>query len=425
MNLRGRFSLAHPDATEQNTYFHDALRNAAPEFRSELNDIFFGKVFRYRHRGREIVYGNVMGVEASDAQVDDLFRIQDELGIEISLTINQLSVPPELFLADSSRVLDAFLAWLKTFYDRGLRSCTMSNAHIMACGALQAMFPKMKWKNTVNQQVANAQQVLDWLALGYHVIQLDRSLNRNVPELKRIRSAVDQYRQAHPDRDVKTCMLVYEWCLPYCPYKREHDDAQFLLARKGADKKPFSVFRTASCSNWRSSEYRQLPRAANDAYWAQTATFAEYARLVDVFKFSGRLVNHTEMLRAQSATPTQLTACWGMRRDRWCEPDRRFDRVPFAASFQEIITNKLEPLFWWEPLLLQQAPDTELPRNWDATPHDATWASRAGRRLERKLMHCANQCYSCHLCERTFGFPPVDSLMALQAKPANDSGRKR
>jgi len=71
-----------------------------------------------------------MGVEASDEQVDSLFRIQEELGIEISLTINQLNIPVEIFYSKNDRVPGAFLNWLQAFYDRGLRSCTLANNHI-------------------------------------------------------------------------------------------------------------------------------------------------------------------------------------------------------------------------------------------------------------------------------------------------------
>lgn len=197
---------------------------------------YFGKIFRHSYEEQEIwddcrkthrvSYGNVMGVEASDEQVDNLFRIQEEFGIEISLTINQLNIPVEVFYSNNNRVLDAFLDWLQQFYDRGLRSCTLANNHMMKAGFLQDRFPEMKWKNTVNQQVSTAQQVLDYLYLGYNIIQLDRSLNRNMDELKRIKRVVENYKKKNPERHVTTSLLVYEDCLPSCPFKREHDDVQ-------------------------------------------------------------------------------------------------------------------------------------------------------------------------------------------------------
>ena len=204
MDLKNRFSIAHYDKLDSQKSFYEAIKYSSQEFKDEIYDIYFGKKFRYKYREQEVydsysklhevVYGNVMGVEASDEQVDNLFKIQEEFGIEISLTINQLNVPVELFYSRSSKVMDAFLSWLGEFYDRGLRSCTLANNHMMRAGFLQQRFPEMKWKNTVNQQVSNAQQVLDYLYIGYNVIQLDRSLNRNMDELKRIKEAVENYK---------------------------------------------------------------------------------------------------------------------------------------------------------------------------------------------------------------------------------------
>lgn len=84
-----------------------------------------------------------MGVEASDQAVDWLFRLQDDLGIQISLTMNQMNIPWEMYYSEHRKVLDDFLKWLSVFYERGLRSCTIGNAHLMASGILQRTFPDM------------------------------------------------------------------------------------------------------------------------------------------------------------------------------------------------------------------------------------------------------------------------------------------
>jgi hypothetical protein len=99
----------------------------------------------------------------------------------------------------------------------------------MRLGILQKCFPEMKWKNTVNHQVSSAQQVLDYIYLGYDIIQLDRSLNRNMDELKRIKEVVENYKSRNSNNNVKTSMLVWENCLPSCPFKREHDDLQIYF----------------------------------------------------------------------------------------------------------------------------------------------------------------------------------------------------
>lgn len=119
----------------------------------------------------------------------------------------------------------------------------------MASGILLKRFPEMKWKNTVNQCVSNTQQVIDYLELGYNIIQIDRSLNRNLDELKKIRYAVDKYKDENPEKDVKLCMLISEACLPFCPFKREHDDMQIYHR----DFNYWNNIGVLSCNNWRFS----------------------------------------------------------------------------------------------------------------------------------------------------------------------------
>jgi hypothetical protein len=50
-------------------------------------------------------------------------------------------------------------------------------------------------------------------------------------ELKRIKEVTENYKNKHPDRYVKTCILVWEDCMPSCPFKREHDDVQMYFKK--------------------------------------------------------------------------------------------------------------------------------------------------------------------------------------------------
>ncbi|MEL7563187.1 hypothetical protein [Dehalogenimonas sp. 4OHTPN] len=407
MDLKRRISIAHYDNWPEPGLYYEAVKNASPRFRDEIFDIYFGKVFRYKYRGQEvydsyarqhdIAYGNVMGVEASDTQIDNLFRIQREFGIEISLTINQLNIPVEMFYSSDSRVAGAFLDWLGAFYHRGLRNCTLANNHLMRTGLLQRRFPGMKWKNTVNQQVSSAQQVLDYLYLGYDVIQLDRSLNRNIDELKRVKDAVEGYRSKHPGRDVKTSLLVWEDCLPSCPFKREHDDLQIYLRQVNYWDSDLGAL---TCRRWTDQQGgAMLPRFGANCYWTGVETFAEYAGLVDIFKYSGRL----SKFKPQGA---------GEIRFGWRSMERAGGGF-FMSSYGEIVENGLEPLHLWvfAPSCSSEV-KTDVTEIKQALAKDV-WMKPEARKLELALRNCRNQCYRCHLCERTFGFPDVDSAIEL------------
>jgi len=411
MDLNKKFSIPHFDNISYPSLYYEAIKNSSQQFKDEIYDIFFGKKFRYKYReqevyddyakAHEVVYGNVMGVEASEEQVNKLFQIQEEFGIEISLTINQLNVPVEIFYSKNDRVLGAFIDWLEEFYDRGLRSCTLANNHIMRSGLLQERFPEMKWKNTVNQQVSTAQQVLDYLYLGYNIIQLDRSLNRNMDELKRIKEAIEDYKGKYPKKYVKTCMLVWEDCLPSCPFKREHDDVQIHFRKiKYWD----SHLGTLTCRRWRDSSGKSIiPRTGTNCFWASVDTFKEYAELVDIFKHSGRLI---DFVRLQ---------CTGDPKFGWLLKDQfgRSLKNYAVTSFSEVIENGMEPLHLWsdgigvfESLITNiECIKGEL--------KDNLWSTDEGKRLEQRLKNCKNQCYKCHLCERTFGVPDIDSIIGI------------
>ena len=403
MNLSKRFSIAHYDKLPNQSLYYEAIKNTPQEFRDEIYDIYFGKKFRYKYREQEsydnhaklheVVYGNVMGVEASDEQVDNLFKIQQEFGIEISLTINQLNIPVEIFYSSNDRVLKAFTEWLQGFYDRGLRSCTLANNHMMRAGFLQKQFPDMKWKNTVNQQVSTAQQVLDYLYLGYDIIQLDRSLNRNMDELKRIKEVVENFKNRYPERYAKTCMLVWEDCMPSCPFKREHDDVQIYNERINYW---LSSLGEMTCMTWKDISGKSiLPRSGTNCYWSSVDTFREYAELVDIFKHSGRL---TESIPLQA--PGILQFGW-------------FTDNYARKSFTQIVENKLEPVHLWilgTCVFPPEEPNAEYIRENLKNNH---WMTDEGKRLEQRLRNCKNQCYNCHLCERAFGIKDIDSVLEL------------
>jgi hypothetical protein len=403
MNLNKRFSMPHRDSWPHPSLYYEAIKNSSQQFRDEIYDIYFGSKFRYKYREQEIydnyakshevVYGNVMGVEASDEQVDNLFKIQEEFGIEVSLTINQLNIPVEIFYSKNNRVIGAFSYWLQKFYDRGLRSCTLANNHMMRGGFLQKQFPEMKWKNTVNQQVSTAQQVLDYLYLGYNIIQLDRSLNRNMDELKRIKDVVENYKNKYPDKHVKTCMLVAEGCMPSCPFKREHDDLQIYCKKIDYWDSRLGVL---TCNRWNNILGRKiLPRFGTNCYWTSVDTFKEYADLVDVFKYSGRL-----SIKFPPQDSGSIQFGWLLKNYA-------------VKSFSEIIENQLEPVHSWAPVArIFPRLKTDI-KDIKEDLKDKFFMTDEAKKLEQKIKNCKNQCYKCHLCERTYRLSDIDSLIKL------------
>lgn len=406
MNFKKRFSIAHYDRfhNEYNDLYYNIIKNADPAYRESIHDIYFGKFFNYVYNGKQKRCGNPMGVEASDEQIDYLFRIQEEFGIEISLTFNTVEVPHEVVF--DHHITKQFVEWIGSYYDRGLRSCTMSSEHIMRLGWLQTRCPDMRWKSTVNQIVSDAQQFIDYAYLGYNTINLDRSLNRNIRELKRIKRAQDYLNSLNPKKKLLTILLVAEACIYNCPFKKEHDSVGEVISTDYF-KGPADL----SCNGWRSQpEFAALPRAGINIVAGQAETFEEFLSLVDIFKYSGRLT--TPIFSADESK--YMKATWYYDDvTKFKQPMSMVGKTVYADDFQEVFDNNLGPLHSWIPGWI----DTRVTKeDWRTTykPYTGIWSTDKGKRLEKILRTCRNQCWDCHECERTFGFQDIDSALQIR-----------
>lgn len=406
MNFNKRFSVAHFDQFH-NSYasmFYTIMKNADPRYIANIHDIYFGKYFHYTYKGQLKKCGNPMGVEASDEQIEYLFKLQEELGVEISLTFNTVEVPHEV--AFDHRITEQFVEWIGGYYDRGLRSCTISSEHIMRLGWLQQRCPDMRWKSTVNQIVADAQQFIDYAYLGYNTINLDRSLNRNLKELKRIKRAQDYLNSMNPAKKVLTVLLVAEACIYHCPFKKEHDSVGEVISTNY-----FKDYADLSCNAWRNvPAFAESPRSGINLVANDATTFQQYAELVDIFKYSGRLTSPANL-------PTEakhLKAAWFYGpSSKFKQATSEIGKTVYADDFNEVMENNLGPIHDWIPGWIDTRYTTE---DWRTTyrPYDGIWSTEPGQKLEKLLLNCRSQCWDCHECERTFGMEDIDSALQMR-----------
>lgn len=363
-----RLSVAHPDSTYKGDLFYKTLVNSDPKFLDEIEDIYFGKDFIYDDGIKYLKYGNVMGANASSEQMDYLFKIQDELGISLSLTLNSMNPPPDLLY--DNNVISKFINFLKSFYDRGLRVVTISDTHLIKTGILQKEFPLMKFKNTVNHKVSNTQDFINFANLGYDYIQLDRSLVRNLDELKKIKKANQKYGK-------KLYLLASEYCMYNCPFKQEHDNINQEILSAHAYFVGESKRSHISCDNWRFGKVASLPRSGVDLIPKDKSALDEYLSLVDVLKFSGRLAILDEL-----------------------QAENRFyveDADSLEAKSKTGFKSRLSISVGKKSKYIEQIYNT-----------------KEGERLLDVLKTCKNECYDCHLCEKVFGVEPFDSLVELK-----------
>lgn len=401
-----RFSIAHYDRfrDEYTPTFYNMFKNADPAYVDSIHDIYFGKYFEYTYNGVKKRCGNAMGVEASNEQIDYLFKIQEEFGVEISLTFNTVEVPHEVVFDYDTR--QQFIEWIGSYYDRGLRSCTISSTHIMRTGELQARCPDMRWKSTVNQIVADAQQLIDYAYLGYNTILLDRSLNRNIKELKRIRRAQNYLNSKNPQKKLLTSLLVAESCIYNCPFKKEHDSVGEVIGTEY-----FAGPADITCNGWRGhSGFAELPRSGINLVASSNTTLNQFTELVDVFKFSGRL---TRPLMSPDVIPHMKAVWFYDEGAKFTQTISKINHTVYADNYNDIVDNNLEPLHSWIPGWIDTRTtkdDYKITYN----KYNGIWTTEPGRKLEKLLTSCRNQCWDCHECERTFGMQDIDSALQIR-----------
>ena len=163
--FKKRFSLPHWDyySADETHGFYQFFMNSGSRYKEEVNDIYFGRAFHYQYNGQSLRYGEVMGHEANDLQIRRLLDIQEKFDIAASMTINQTDSRPEV--VGDKEIRNEFVKFVKSFYDAGIRVCTISDVHLMASGVLQEAMPDMHSKNTVNHIVRSAQEVVDYAAV--------------------------------------------------------------------------------------------------------------------------------------------------------------------------------------------------------------------------------------------------------------------
>jgi hypothetical protein len=246
---------------------------------------------------------------------------------------------------------------------------TISDVHLIKTGILQKKFPNMHFKNTVNHKITDTQSFVNFANLGYDYIQLDRSLNRNLDELKKIYKINKKYNK-------KLYLLASEFCMYNCPFKTEHDNINQEILSANAYFNGETKRSHISCDNWRMGKYASVPRSGVDIIVKDQESLDQYLSYVDVLKFSGRLAILDSI-----------------------KSDIKF-YVEDESSLEEKAKNGLKSRL--KITISKQ-------QNFKEKAYDTP----EGEKLLDILKTCKNECYSCHLCEKVFGCDEFDSLIEL------------
>jgi predicted O-methyltransferase YrrM len=252
----------------------------------KLNQNQFKQFLEFAKRRKNLIYDvyftcrispfdqDAMGdIFVNDPQdlIENALTFQQETGIKVSATFNNLEVRPD---QDN---LDLWIKNFKPLYERGVRSCTLPHTHWVLTGKIQKEFPELLIKNTILRNLNNAGQVAKAAESGFHYINIDRALMRDTDTLERIRQVKEKY-------GVKIALLANEGCLGNCPVMEEH--FQFNNTRKDGPQYFTDPISRISCPKWDVLEPASSLKSATLPPWRED--WEEMFKYVDVLKMHGR-----------------------------------------------------------------------------------------------------------------------------------------
>jgi len=206
--------------------------------------------------------------------------IQEELGIPVSATFNNIQVPP------TQKNLDTFIKNFKPLYDAGVRIATIPHTHWMATGQIKKAFPELFVKNTILRDVRTAAEIVNLAKYGFDYINLDRDLMRDRDTLLRLKEAKEWIKE-NLGKTIKYSLLANEGCLGNCPMMVEH--FEYNNTRSETSPQYFNdPISRVSCPKWDFIDPSTPLKTADLPPWKEDWEEFLNDLGIDVFKMHGR-----------------------------------------------------------------------------------------------------------------------------------------
>lgn len=202
--------------------------------------------------------------------IETALYVQQETGISVSATFNNIQVRPD------QKNLDTWIKNFKPLYEKGIRSCTLPHTHWVMTGQIQHEFPELFIKNTILRNVSEARDVANLAKAGFHYVNLDRALMRD-------RSKLEEINKVRQKTGIKISILTNEGCLGGCSVMDEH--YHFNNTRSDAQYFNDPISRV-SCPKWDTDDSAIMLKTANLPPWRED--WVELLQYVDTFKMHGR-----------------------------------------------------------------------------------------------------------------------------------------
>jgi hypothetical protein len=207
-------------------------------------------------------------------------EIQNNLGIPVSATFNNINVPP------TSENLRTWIQNFAPLYEQGVRIVTLPHTIWMLQGVIQKQFPELRVKNTILRNVQRANEVVKLAEAGFYYVNLDRDLMRDKDRLLEIKEA-KEYVRKNICPDFKVSLLANEGCWGNCPVQDEHFEFNFARAESASPTYFMDPLSKPTCPKWDAIDPAASLKVANFTPWRE-----DWIELmdcgIDVFKMHGR-----------------------------------------------------------------------------------------------------------------------------------------
>ena len=252
--------------------------NFLVEYKEYIKDVYF--TCRIAPFMQDAMGDTFVLHEDYDYAIEQALFIQNNIGIPISATFNNIQIRP------SQKNLDIFIKNFKPLYDKGIRVATIPHTHWMATGQIKRAFPELYVKNTILRDVRTATEIVNLAKYGFDYINLDRDLMRDRDMLLRLKQAKEWIKE-NLGKDIHYSLLGNEGCIGNCPMMVEH--FEFNNTREGASPQYFNdPISRVSCPKWDVDDPSVHLKTANIPPWK--ADWDEFITDlgIDVFKMHGR-----------------------------------------------------------------------------------------------------------------------------------------
>lgn len=251
------------------------------QYKDYIYDIYFtSRIAPFNQDAMGDVF--ILHEEDSISAIEAALYIQNVVGIKVSATFNNITVPP------NQKNLDTFIKNFRPLYDAGIRSVTLPHTHWVSTGKIQAEFPELFIKNTILREVTQPNEIVGLAKAGFNYINLDRDLMRDRDSLVRIMQAKDYCEKI--GKPVKISLLANEGCAGGCPVMTEH--YEYNCNRTKDDPQYFnSPIARVSCQKWDYEDPAIMLKTANLPPWKED--WDELLDLgIDTIKMHGRESTH-------------------------------------------------------------------------------------------------------------------------------------